>query len=270
VDVTTRRSLIQEAVDREGFVRPADLSAKLGVSRITVHRDLDFLASIGAVERVRGGARSVDGSRHVIKTDFNLRRAQMAEAKAAIAVRAAVEVRDGETIFLDSSTTGLAFALELEHQERRGLTLVTNSPAIAFQLHSSSIHLIVVPGDVDQSLRAIVGPWAVEFMMGLHLSTAFVSAAGVKLGAGLMTTQKVLAEMTRVVVERSDRRIALIDSSKFDSSALIPMAPIDDIDVVITDAGIPVATLEEYRKAGTRIEVAADPAAPAKEQKDRS
>ena len=270
MDVTTRRSLIQEAVDREGFVKPADLSAELGVSRITVHRDLDFLSSIGAVERVRGGARSVDGSRHVIKTDFNLRRSQMAEAKAAIAVRAADEVRDGETIFVDSSTTALAFALELEHQERRGITLVTNSPAIAFQLHSSSIHLIVVPGDVDQSLRAIVGPWAIEFMMGLHLSTAFISAAGFKLGEGLMTTQKVLADMTRVIVDRSDRRVALIDSSKFDSSALIAMASADDIDVVITDAGLPTAMLEKYRKAGTRVEVAADSASDlAQDQKDR-
>jgi DeoR/GlpR family transcriptional regulator of sugar metabolism len=260
VDPTTRRSLIQEAVDRDGFISLADLTDEVGVSRITVHRDLDYLAAIGAVERIRGGARTVNGPRQIIKTDFNLRRAQMAEAKAAIARRAVDEVKDGETIFLDSSTTALAFALELQEHELGGITLVTNSPAIGYQFQSPGVHLILVPGDVNQSLRAITGPWAIEFLRELHLSTAFVSAAAINATAGLMTTQKALAEMAKIIIARSDRRIALIDSSKFDGSALIQMAPLDSFDVVITDSGIDPDVLSRFHDAGVNVAVAGDEA----------
>lgn len=256
VDPVTRRSMIQEVVEREGFVRLADLSEELGVARVTVHRDLDTLARLGAVERVRGGARSVNGTGRVIRTDFNLRRAQMAEEKAAIARRAIQEVPDGATIFLDSSTTCLALAEEIEACGRQGLTIVTNSPAILFRFTATGCHLIALPGDVDQSLRAITGHWALEFLGGLTLETAFLSAGGMTLDAGLMTTQRSLAEMARVAAERSSRCVALIDSNKFDRTALIPMVALKNLDLIVTDDGVGQETVDRYAVSGVTVDVA--------------
>lgn len=255
LDADGRRESMQEFIDKAGFVRLADLSEQFGVSPITVHRDLDYLASLGAIERVRGGARSAGGPRHEIRTDFNLRRVQMAEAKVVIARRALQEIPDRATVFLDSSTTVLALATALAGTRGKGLTLVTNSPAIAYQLQEPSTHILVIPGDVNQSLRAITGEWATEFLRGLTIDVAFVSAAGIEAGEGIMTTQRSLAELTKTAFERSARHVALIDSSKFDTPALITMASFDQVDLIITDDGITDDTVDRYGAAGARIAI---------------
>ncbi len=256
MDASSRRHAIQEAIERDGYARLVDLSEELGVAPVTVHRDLDLLASLGVIERVRGGARSISGRRRDIRTDFNLRRAQSSAEKTAIALRAIAEIPDGATVFLDSSTTSLALAMELEKAERSGLTVVTNSPAIAFQLHAPYLQIIVTPGDVNQSLRAITGTWTLEFLSQLSLSIAFVSAAAIDLRGGLMTTQRDLAEITKVAIAQSERTIALVDSSKFDTPALISAAPLNDVDLVITDEQIEDALVETFRSAGVSLATA--------------
>lgn len=260
LDADSRRASIQDAVARNGFVRLSDLSKELGVAPVTIHRDLDQLAAEGVVARVRGGARSMDGHRHEIHTEFNLRRKEQADAKAAIASRALAEVPDGAILFFDSSTTVLALALALEDASRRGVTVVTNSPGIAFQLHAPYVHVIVTPGELDQSLRAITGTWTVEFLAELEFTAAFVSAGGLLLESGLMTTRRDLADVTRAVFSKSARRIALIDSSKFNRPALMPMAGVGELDLVITDPGLEPDALATFRKAGLDVVIAGETA----------
>lgn len=255
VDVSSRRLAIQEAVERSGYVSLSDLTEQLRVSAVTIHRDLESMAAAGTIERVRGGARSSSGTRHEIRTDFNLRRLQAGEAKAAIAARALQEVHDGDTIFLDSSTTSLAFALALEQRGLQGLTVVTNSPAIIFQMHAAWAHVVVTPGDLDQSIRAIVGPWTVDFLQSVRLTTAFVSAGGLTTELGLMTTQRDLVGVIRAAFDRSSRHVALIDSSKFDTSALLPAASLSDVDLLITDSGAGEDVIDRYRASGWNIAI---------------
>ena len=140
--------------------------------------------------------------------------------KEAIAARAAEFVEDGSTVFLDASTTNLVLARHLERPPR-SLTLVTNSPAIALELQAQQIHIVVVPGEVDQTLRMIGGRWSAEFIAGLNIETAFVSAAGVTLEQGLTTTRRALADTLHAAMASSQRTVASIDSTKFGLSALL-------------------------------------------------
>ncbi|GAA2228098.1 DeoR/GlpR family DNA-binding transcription regulator [Herbiconiux moechotypicola] len=256
METSERREEIRERIEREGFVRLRDLSQSYGVSPVTIHRDLDFLVVTADVERVRGGARSSVVGRHEIQNEYRLRRAEAAREKMAIAERAMLEISDGSTIFLDSSTTALALAKRLELEPSRGLTLVTNSPAIAFQLHAPYIHVVVTPGELDQSLRALTGRWTAEFLEGVSLNTAFVSAAGIHEKGGLMTTQREVAEVTKALIPRSDRLVALVDSTKFDTGAFVTTAHRDELAAVITDDNLPTSVVERYRAAGYPIEVA--------------
>src|SRR4051812_33518721 len=114
METSRRRAEIREMIDREGYVRLSELSQVFGVAPVTIHRDLDYLATNTDVERVRGGARSSVVGRHEIQSDYRLRRAQAPREKMAIAERAMREVADGSTIFLDSSTSCLALAKRLE------------------------------------------------------------------------------------------------------------------------------------------------------------
>lgn len=253
MDTTRRRDGIRKTVDREGYASLGDLSDQFGVAPVTIHRDLDFLTAAGMIERVHGGARSVWGDLHEIRTDYAIRRGQALAEKNAIARRALEEISDGSTLFLDSSTTALALAKLLENEPGRGLTVVTNSPAIGFQLVAPQIHLIQLPGEVNQPLRALTGRWTVEFINEVSFTTAFVSAAGISLETGLLTTQRELAEVTKAAFARADRRIALVDSSKFGVSALVTMAPTAQLDMVITDNGLPPETADRYHAAEVNL-----------------
>jgi DeoR family fructose operon transcriptional repressor len=252
VEASQRRESILEALQRDGYVRLSSLSEELQVAPVTIHRDLDLLEAEGSLERIRGGARVVGGASR-IRTDYETREAQMVPEKASIAQRALREVPDGATLFLDSSTTVLALGKILAREAGRGLTIVTNSPALAFQLMAPHIHVVVLPGELNQSLRAITGRWTAEFLEQLSITVAFVSAAGFTAEKGLMTTQRELAEVTKAAFARADSKIALVDSSKFGVSALVTMATPDELDLVITDERLGEDVLDEYRSAGVNL-----------------
>jgi DeoR/GlpR family transcriptional regulator of sugar metabolism len=260
-----RRARILEKIQRDGGASVSDLARDYGVSTITVHRDLERLAREGLIERVHGGARpSRAGPMQVeVSTDWAKRLQQAAVEKEAIAARAAGFVEDGSTIFVDSSTTCLALARHLERHPPRALTLVTNSPAIALELHAQSIHVVVTPGEVDQTLRMIGGRWAAEFLAGLNMETAFVSAGGITLEHGLTTTRRTLADTLRAAAVSSAKTIGLIDSSKFGLSALLSIARAEDLDALVVDDGLPPATIEAYEAAGVNLVLAERRSTPA-------
>jgi DeoR/GlpR family transcriptional regulator of sugar metabolism len=241
-----RRARILETIQRDGGASIGDLAREYGVSPITVHRDLERLAHDGLIERIHGGARPTGGApTHIdVATDWTKRLRQALPEKEAIAARAARLVEDGSTIFVDSSTTCLALARHLDRHPPPALTLVTNSPAIALELHAQSIHVIVTPGEVDQTLRMIGGRWTAEFLAELNMEIAFISAGGVTLEHALASSAKA---------------VGLIDSSKFGLSVLLTIARAEELDAVVVDDGLPAETMEAYETAGVSLVVANSP-----------
>lgn len=257
-----RRAQILERIRHAGGASVADLAREHGVSPITVYRDLERLAGAGLVERVHGGARALRSDKPAIETDWTKRLGQARSAKEEIGGYAAGWVEDGSTIFVDSSTTCLALARRLERRAPKGLTLVTNSPAIALGVHADSVHVIVTPGEVDQNLRMIGGRWAAEFLAELNFDVAFISAAGLSLDKGLTTTRRALADTLNAARAVSARTAGLIDSSKFGRSSLLSIARAQELDAIVVDGGLPPSTFEEYARAGVSL-VRADAAATA-------
>lgn len=248
-----RRAQILERIRREGGASVAELARVHDVSSITVHRDLERLAHEGLVERIHGGARALEGEPDGIETDWTQRLRSAWPEKEAIAARAIEWIEDGSTIFIDSSTSSLALAREIERRPPNALTLVTNSPTIAMELHAESIHLIVTPGEVDQNLRMIGGRWAAEFLSGLNFSAAFISAAGVTLELGLTTSRRPLADTLNAARAVSTRTIGLIDSSKFGRSSLLGIVAAEELDAIVVDDGLSEQTVEIYRSAGVNL-----------------
>ncbi len=253
-----RRAQILQRIRRDGGVSVADLVRDHAVSAVTVHRDLEELSREGLVERVHGGAR-VRGaamSTPIVPTAWTHRAAQARPAKAAIAAHAMRYVEHGATIFLDASSTCLALARRLMQDPRSELTLVTNSPAIAYEIQADAIHVIVTPGELDQHARMIAGRWTVEFLTELNFAVTFVSAAGVSLSQGLTTTRRPLADVVNAARASAERSIGLIDASKFGRSSLLAIAQAQELDALVTDADLLTATAIEYRAAGVRLEIA--------------
>ncbi len=248
-----RRGQILERIRRAGGASVAELAREHGVSQITVYRDLERLAGEGLVERVHGGARALRSDELPIETDWTKRLRQARAAKEEIGAHAVGWVEDGSTIFVDSSTTCLALARRLERKPLKALTLVTNSPAIALELHAESVHVIVTPGEVDQNLRMIGGRWAAEFLSELNFDVAFVSAAGLSLDKGLTTTRRALADTLNAARAVSARTVGLIDASKFGRSSLLSIVRAQELDAILVDGGLAPDTFDEYVRAGVSL-----------------
>jgi DeoR family fructose operon transcriptional repressor len=253
-----RRAQILERIQRDGGVSVADLARDLTVSSITVHRDLEQLSKDGLVERVHGGARSMPAAgppTAIPPTGWEQRAAAGRGAKATIAAYAAREVRSGSTIFLDSSSSSLALARQLVSEPATEVTLVTNSPAIAYELVDERILVIVTPGELDQHMRLLAGRWTTDFLAGLNFELAFCSAAGITLDAGLTTSRRALADVINVASANASRTIGLIDSSKFGRASLLSIAPAQELDAIVTDDGLDDQTAQDYRAAGVQLEI---------------
>jgi DeoR family fructose operon transcriptional repressor len=252
-----RRAQILERIQRDGGVSVADLARDHAVSPITVHRDLEQLARDGLVERVHGGARAIRvlGTVPQIATAWTQRVEQAAGGKMAIAGRAAAMVAAGSTIFLDASSSALALARRLVEDPPNELTLVTNSPAIAFEVLAEPMHVVVCPGELDQHMRMIAGRWTVEFIGDLNFDTAFVSAAGVTPDSGLTTSRRPLADVVNAARAAAGQTVGLIDSTKFGRASLVSIAPAQELDLIITDDGLEPAVAEQYRTDGVRLDI---------------
>jgi len=252
-----RRAQMLQRIQRDGGVSVADLVRDHAVSAVTVHRDLEELARDGLVERVHGGARSLSATAAAptIPTAWTQRAETSRVAKAAIAAHAAREVRSGSTIFLDSSSSCLALARQLVSEPATELTLVTNSPAIAYELVDERILVIVTPGELDQHMRLLAGRWTTDFLNGLNFELAFCSSAGITLDAGLTTSRRALADVINAASANAARTIGLIDSNKFGRASLLTIARAQELDAIVTDDGLDEQTAQEYRAAGVRLEI---------------
>ena len=254
---TLRRTSIMDRIRRDGAVSVGELASELEVSAATIHRDLRALAEEGLLERVHGGARLADGE-GASRTAWASRRTRNVAAKERIGREALGWVEDGSTIFIDASTTCAALATSLAAGSVGSLTLVTNSPAVAAEFDHDGVHLIVTPGEVDQNLRMIGGRWTVEFLGALNFATSFISAIGITPERGLSTAQRNIADVLGAVRRVSRRTVALVDSSKYGTQSLLPVAHLDELDAVIVDDDLPEIGRSELRDAGAHLVIAGE------------
>ncbi|MFD9306232.1 DeoR/GlpR family DNA-binding transcription regulator [Streptomyces sp. NPDC060048] len=237
-----RRAFILEAVRRDGSVRVADLVGQLGVSDMTVRRDLDALARSGSVEKVHGGAVAIAGtSGH--EPGFDAKADLEGAAKAAIAVTAAALVEPGSVVAVSGGTTAHAVAARLLGVPR--LTIVTNSLPVADLVRAAgrdggpAAPTLLLTGGSPTPSAALVGPLADLVIGSLHVDLLVLGAHGVTEEAGLTTPNLTEAQTNRALVA-SARRIAVVaDHSKWGVVGLSGFAALRQADWFVTDAGMP-------------------------------
>ncbi len=232
-----RRAAILAIVEESGAARVSELVEQLGVSDMTVRRDIERLDSEGLLERVHGGAMALV-PRATDEPGFSAKSALMTAEKRAIAAAAARLVDPGAPIGISAGTTTYELARAVRHVPN--LTVVTNSVPVAQLLHESSQgHLVVLTGGVRTPSDALVGPVAVTALEGLHVDRLFLGAHGIDRTAGLTTPNLVEAETNRALVRASRSVCVLADHTKVGIIGLSTFMQLDAVDTLITDAGIP-------------------------------
>jgi DeoR/GlpR family transcriptional regulator of sugar metabolism len=258
-----RRALILDEVRRRGGVRVNELTRRLGVSDMTVRRDLDALARQGVVEKVHGGAVPVvEASTH--EPGFEAKSGLELTAKEDIARTAAELVAPGSAIALSGGTTTYALAHHLV--DVPDLTVVTNSVRVADVFHSAQrtsgqrqgAATVVLTGGVRTPSDSLVGPVADQAIAALHFDVLFLGVHGISAEAGLSTPNLAEAETNRRLVQSARRVVVVADHTKWGTVGLSSFATLDQVDTLVTDAGMPAAARAEISDH-LRLVVAGEP-----------
>lgn len=232
-----RQEVILDEVRRSGAVQVHALVSRLGVSDMTIRRDLDVLAKRGLVEKVYGGATSVVG-RSTDEPGFEAKSVRALAEKEAICAQAAALVRPGTAIGLSAGTTTWTLARHLH--DVPDLTVVTNSIRVADVLRRMDRpdRTVVLTGGVRTPSDALVGPVAVQSLRSLHLDVVFLGVHGMADGPGFTTPNLNESETNRAFVESGTTLVVLADNTKWAMVGISTFAALDEADVLITDDGI--------------------------------
>jgi len=251
-----RRATILGLVEDSGAVRVSELVEQLGVSDMTVRRDIEQLATEGLVERVHGGALAV-GSRSSEEPGFTAKSALMQAQKNAIAMAAAQLVEPGAAIGISAGTTTYEFARAVRTVP--DLTVVTNSVPVAQLLHESGTpgQTVVLTGGIRTPSDALVGPVAVAALRMLHVDRLFLGVHGMDARAGLTTPNLVEAETNQALVETARQVCVLADHSKWGTVGLSTIIPLASVDLLVTDPGLGPRAQQALTDAGVEVVLAA-------------
>jgi len=246
-----RRRAILEEVERSGRVYVADLAERWGVSDMTVRRDLEELSGSGQLKKVHGGAVAI--RKTGAEPHFTLKRNLNREEKLAIARAASPFVEEGHTVAMSAGTTTWYVASEIPGS-LADLGFITNSTNVALSLQERGWEQIVLSGGIFRTPSdALVGPFADRTIGTLNADILFLGVHGIDSEAGLTTPNIAEAETDRLLIQASRKVIAVADHTKLGVVALARIAPLSEVDVLITDERAPQETLQEIETAGVRV-----------------
>lgn len=234
-----RQELIAEHIQRHGSARVSELTSELGVSDMTIRRDLDALTREGIVNKVHGGATLPwDAQATSAEPGFMAKSTKQIDEKHAIAAAAVKMVGHGTAIGLTAGTTTFHLASLLDDVD--GLMVVTNSIRIFERLLASERgdRTVLLTGGTRTPSDALVGPLAVQALGALHLDQVFMGVHGMNERAGFTTPNLLEAETNRSFIAAAQRLVVVADHAKWDTVGLASIAPLAAADTVITDAAL--------------------------------
>lgn len=251
-----REHLIVAAMAPSGFVSYRDLEVLLEASPATIRRDLTRLEGQGRLVRVHGGAKLPDADSdappRLRGTPFEQSITQNLSAKQAIGRAAAALCSPGEGIMVDGGTTTLQMC---QHLAGLNCQILTNSLHIVDALLPQAGTRILVPsGSVFREQNIILAAAGEESMPRFHAPKLFMGAAAVG-PQGVMQADVVLVAAERRLIDRAEKVILMVDSSKFASRSGTIVCALEEIDTIITDM-IPENIYETIASAGIRIIIA--------------
>ncbi|MFE3109405.1 DeoR/GlpR family DNA-binding transcription regulator [Kitasatospora indigofera] len=256
-----RRALIMEAIRRDGAVRVSELVEQLGVSDMTVRRDLDALARSRDLEKVHGGAVGLVGHGGD-EVGFETKSGLQQTAKQAIAEAAALLVTPGSVVALGGGSTVHAVAASLV--DVPGLTVVTNSLPIAHLLESEGVKTpaspsVLLTGGAPTPSKVLVGPLADTVIGSLHVDLLILGTHGASARAGLTTPNLAEAQTNRALIGCARRVAVVADHTKWGVTGLSSFARLHEVDHFVTDAGLKTADRSALAEAVGELLVADAP-----------
>jgi DeoR family transcriptional regulator, aga operon transcriptional repressor len=248
--IDERRRHILSLVQNQGRVLVGELSQTLGISQITIRKDLEHLQSRGLVQRTHGGALRLQ-SGALFDPSLQEKQKQHSQEKQRIADEAARMVQEGQCVMLDSGTTTTAVAHALMRFSQ--LTLITNAVNIAADLANTNFEVILIGGALRKNSSSLVGPLAEDVLDEMHADILFLGVDGFDVETGITTPNVLESRVNRAMVKASRRVVVVCDSTKFSRRSLSRIVPTSAIHCVITDTNLPRETEEALRNQNLEL-----------------
>ncbi len=248
--IEERRQYIIGVAQKEGRVLVEELSNSLGISRITIRKDLDYLQSRGVLQRTHGGA-VLPASGALSDPSLQEKEGRHLQEKLRIAAAAANLVQEGQCVLLDSGTTTTAIARALRQFSH--LTIITNAVNIAGELSGTNFEVLLTGGSLRKNSFSLVGPLAEDMLHDMHADILFLGVDGFDLEVGLTTPNLMESRVNRAMVKASSLVVAVCDSTKFNRRSLSRIVDATAIHHVITDSNLPPETADALRTAGIKL-----------------
>ncbi len=241
-----RRQRILEILRGELIIRGTRLSELLGVSEMTIRRDLDELERQGLVERTHGGAilrqERVDG-----KFFYHRSREQNPGQKRSIALRAATLIEPNDVVYIGEGYTAAQIVRHVD--PHRPMTLFTNNLGVLPEAAETAAEIILLPGVYDADTQSLAGPLTLEMIEQINADKVFLGADGLSLKTGMTTPNLDIAVIERCMIRHTRGKvIVMAEHAKFGMVARVAIAPMERIDVIITNREIPADFREDLEK----------------------
>ncbi|GAA4228507.1 DeoR/GlpR family transcriptional regulator of sugar metabolism [Sagittula marina] len=227
-----RRQRIIDTLVQDGQVQLDHLAETFGVSKMTIHRDLDDLESEGLLRKIRGGATIEAGTQ--FESDFRFRQLQGHEVKARMAAAALKLVEPGMTVMVNDGSTATTLGTALV--DRRPLSVITNNDAVAQALKAEpGMTVIALGGRYSAKYNAWVGRVTETALEGLRADLAFISTPAVAAGQ-VFHMDDDITRVKRLMMDAAQRRVLMVNHSRLGHTALNVLAGLSEFHTVITDA----------------------------------
>lgn len=247
---TERQEEILEYINKKKSVTVEELAQEFFISGATVRRDLSIMEKSGLIRRTHGGATSF--SSRAEESAFALRENENPAAKKTIAALAYKLVKNGDSVFLDSSsTTGFTIPL-LNNLKFLSVTTIGIRNALLLS-QTNNIKIYLAGGRIQNHSNSITGTDTIDYISRIHADITLVSCSGVNLSAGFTDADIEQSKLKRQMKKNSNKIAMLCDSSKFDKTFMCVDFSFDEIDYLVTDKTPPAEYVEKLKAANVKL-----------------
>lgn len=253
VIVFKRQQAILDILQQKKKIDVDTVAAQLNVSATTIRRDLMMFEKQRLVKRFHGGAELIEGTLKeedlppVVMTKANVDK----EQKEAIARYAADLIEDGDTIFMNSSSTTLRV---IDFLKNKHVIVVTNNSAMIGYPHDPLVTVILTGGEIYQRRQSLIGEFALNTLTKINADKAFLGVGGISVASGLTTSVLPETAINDLMIRRCRGACYILAANtKIGKAHNFLSAPIDNIDTLITCKGGDETELKNLREHQVKI-----------------
>ncbi|MGB8455977.1 MAG: DeoR/GlpR family DNA-binding transcription regulator [Anaerocolumna sp.] len=241
--VDDRRNRILKIMHSNHHVRVNELAEELGVSFITIRRDLQFLDDQKLLQRTHGGAVLVN-SDETVEDEVQFYRMLIARFASTL-------VEDGDSLFINTSSNALQM---LHYVTRNNVTAITNNGKVINNEYGAGINVILTGGELRYPKDAMVGDYAIRNLQTVFAKKAFVGCSGLTPDSGMMTEIASEVSVNELMVNHSTEAVyVLADHTKIGKRSSFTSCAIEKVNYLITDEKASKDVIDELRSKGVQI-----------------